>query len=64
MNPQKLAGAIVVETLEFVSLGEGQDLTKRATTLDYPMKEEKQKTTESSLQNVSVERDLRKCGLQ
>ena len=56
-NPQKSADAIVAETLKLVGLGEGQNLTKRATTLDYPMKEEKQKTLESCPQNDSAERE-------
>ena len=56
-NPQKSADAIVVGTLKLVGLGEGQNLTKRATTLDYPMKEEKQKTMESCPQNDSAERE-------
>ena len=54
-NPQKSADAIVSETLKLVGLGEGQNLTKRATTLDYPMKEERQKTMESFPQNDSAE---------
>ena len=56
-NPQKSADAIVAETLKLVGLGEGQNLTKRATTLDYPMKEERQKTQESCPQNDSAERE-------
>ena len=56
-NPQKSAEAIVAETLKLVGLGEGQNLTKRATTLDYPMKDEKQKTMESCPQNDSAERE-------
>ena len=56
-NPQKSADAIVAETLKLVGLGEGQNLTKRATTLDYPMKEEMQKTQESCPQNDSAERE-------
>ena len=56
-NPQKSADAIVAETLKLVGLGEGQNLTKRATTLDYPMKERKQKTMESCPQNDSAERE-------
>ena len=56
-NPQKSAEAIVAETLKLVGLGEGQNLTRRATTLDYPMKEEKQKTLESCPQNDSAERE-------
>ena len=56
-NPQKSADAIVAETLKLVGLGEGQNLTKRATTLDYPMKEEKQKTQASCPQNDSAERE-------
>ena len=55
-NPQKSADAIVAETLKLVGLGEGQNLTKRAMTLDYPMKERKQKTMESCPQNDSAER--------
>ncbi len=56
-NPQKSADAIVSETLKLVGLGEGQNLTKRATTLDYPMKERTQKTMESFPQNDSAERE-------
>ena len=56
-NPQKSADAIVAETLKLVGLGEGQNLTKRATTLDYPMKERTQKTMESFPQNDSAERE-------
>ena len=56
-NPQKSADAIVAETLKLVGLGEGQNLTKRATTLDYPMKEEKQKTIESCPQKDSAEHE-------
>ena len=56
-NPQKSADAILAGTLKLVGLGEGQNLTKRATTLDYPMKEEKQKTEESCPQNDSAERE-------
>ena len=56
-NPQKSADAIVAETLKLVGLGEGQNLTKRATTLDYPMKERTQKTVESFPQNDSAERE-------
>ena len=56
-NPQKSADAIVAETLKLVGLGEGRNLTKRATTLYYPMKEGKQKTTESCPQNDSAERE-------
>ena len=56
-NPQKSADAIVAETLKLVGLGEGQNLTKRATTLDYPMKEGTQKTMESFPQNDSAERE-------
>jgi len=43
--------------LKLVGLGEGQNLTKRATTLDYPMKERTQKTMESFPQNDSAERE-------
>ena len=56
-NPQKSADAIVAETLKLVGLGEGQNLTKRATTLDYPMKEEMQKTHESCPQKDSAEHE-------
>ena len=56
-NPQKSADAIVSETLKLVGLGEGPNLTKRATTLDYPMKERTQKTMESFPQNDSAERE-------
>ena len=56
-NPQKSADAIVAETLKLAGLGEGQNLTKRATTLDYPMKERTQKTMESFPQNDSAERE-------
>ena len=56
-NPQKSADAIVAETLKLVGFGEGQNLTKRATTLDYPMKERTQKTMESFPQNDSAERE-------
>ena len=56
-NPQESADAIVAETLKLVGHGEGRNLTKRATTLDYPMKEEKQKTEESCPQKDSAERE-------
>ena len=56
-NPQKSADAIIAETLKLVGFGEGQNLTKRATTLDYPMKERTQKTMESFPQNDSAERE-------
>ncbi len=56
-NPQKSADAIVAEALKLVGLGEGQNLTKRATTLDYPMKEEMQKTHESCPQKDSAEHE-------
>ena len=56
-NPQKSADAIVAETLKLVGLGEGQNLTKRATTLDNTMKEERQKTQESCPQKDSAERE-------
>ena len=56
-SPQKSADAIVAEPIKLVGLGEGQNLTKRATTLDYPMKEEKQKTEESCPQKDSAERE-------
>ena len=55
-NPQKSADAIVAKTKRHVGQGEGQNLTKRATTSDYPMKGTKQKTTESCPRNDSAER--------
>jgi len=43
--------------LDLWSLCSAKNLTKRATTLDYPMKDEKQKTMESCPQNDSAERE-------
>ena len=56
-EPAEVSRRLVAEALKLVGLGEGQNLTKRATTLDYPMKERTQKTMESFPQNDSAERE-------
>ena len=51
-NPQKSAEAIVAETIKLAGLGEGHNLTKRATTLDYSMKESR-KQKKAALKRIA-----------